>query len=146
MTTLATRRMVVGALSMSVVWLSGLAHADEAKVAVQADVVFASEKPGKVPQDLVEMQQKLAKGKKYLTLTKLSSQKLTLTPKASTVALPNQSNAELSVVSLEKDVATLQLRIPKLVDTTVKVGKGSLYQQAGQHDGGDLWLVLSQPK
>jgi len=135
--------VVLGAVMLC---LPAVARAEDAKVTVQADVVFASEKPGTVPKDLLHMQQKLAKGKKYLTLKTLSSQKLTLTPKPSSLPLPNKSSASLSLVSLKKDVATLELHIPNFVDTTVSLGKGSLYQQAGPHDGGDLWLVLSQPK
>ena len=146
MTKLATRRGVLGALSLCVVWLPGLVHAADDKVPVQADVVFASEKPGEVQKDLVPMQQKLAAKVKYLTLKKLDSKKLTLEPKVRTLPLPNKSIVELSVASLKDDVATLKVRLAP-TEATYTLGRGkSLYLQAGKHQGGDLWLVLSQPK
>jgi len=138
----AARFGVVGA----VLCLSSLAYAGDAKVSVQADVVFASEKPGTVPDDLKDMQKELAKRVKYLTLKRLDSKKLTLTPTPTSFVLPNKKVAELSVLSLENDVATLQVRV-KPADVTYKLGKGKAMRvQAGKHDGGDLWLVLTQPK
>ena len=55
--------------------------------------------------------------------------------------------AQLSVDGVSKDdVATLRVKVPP-ADATYKLGKkGSLYVQAGVHDKGDLWLVLSPAK
>lgn len=129
--------------------VSSAALAEDAKVTVNADVVFAELKAGVVEAGLAGMQHALAQGpqgKKYGTLKKVSSQKVPLEAKPAVVALPNGKTAELSLQSLEKGVATVKVKVPK-GEATLKLGReGSLYQQAGPHEGGDLWLVLSQPK
>ena len=66
--------------------------------------------------------------------------------KPSALKLPNGVEATLAVEGLKDDVATLRVKVPP-ADATYKLGKkGSLYVQAGAHDGGDLWLVLSPAK
>ena len=135
--------VLVGAVMLC---LPAVARAEDAKVTVQAEVVFASTKPGTVPAELKDMQKDLGKRVKYLTLKKLDSRKLTLTPRPVTYPLPNKKVAELSVKSLQNDVATVFVRV-KPAEITYKLGKGkAMFVQAGQHDGGDLWLVLTQPK
>lgn len=120
--------------------------AAEPTVPVQADVVFASTQPGTVDPELQKMQQTLAAKVKYLTLKKVASQKLELSPKAQSVALPNQKTAELSLQGLKENVATVHVKLAP-ADTTYTLGREkSLYLQAGPHDGGDLWLVVSQPR
>ncbi len=120
----------------------------ESKVPVQADVVFASTAKGEVDPSLVKMQETLGAKVKYLTLKKLSSKTLTLEAKAKpqALALPNKKSAELSVESLTADVATVRVKLPPTEATYTLGREKSLYLQAGAHDGGDLWLVLSQPK
>lgn len=125
------------------------AFAEDAKVDVQADVVHASMQPGTVEPGLQPMQTTLGRGeqgKKYGALKKLSTQRLSLHGKATPLALPNGSSAELSLVALEKGVATVKVKVAPS-EAVLKLGKqGSLYQHAGSFENGDLWLVLSQPK
>lgn len=135
---------LAGVLALAV---SCAALADEPKVVVKADVVLASVKGTTVEPGLEGMQTALAQGKKYGALKRVSTQKLTLQSKATTVALPNGKAAELSLVTLEQDVAMIKVKVPQMAESTSKLGRDrSLYQQAGEWQGGDLWLVLSQPK
>lgn len=135
------RRALVVALAVS-----SLAWAQDAKVEVKADVIHAQEKAGTVDPGLEGMQAALAKGKKYGSLKRISTQKITVQPKSAAVSLPNGKTAELSLVTLEKDVATIKVKVPD-GETTLKLGRdGSAYQQAGAWQGGDLWLVLGQPR
>ena len=122
------------------------AWADDAKVPVQADVVHAQKKPGAVDPGLETMQAALAAKVKYGSLKRLSAQKLILSIKPQPLALPNGKTAELSLQSLEQDVATVRVKLAP-AESTLKLGReGSLYQHAGPWQGGDVWLVLSQPK
>lgn len=122
------------------------ALAEDAKVPVQADVVFASTAPGKVEQGLLPMQATLAPRVRYQTLKKLSGETLQLSVKPAQVSLPNKKVAELALESLKDDVATVRVKLPP-AEATYTLGRGkSLYVQGGAHDGGELWLVLSMPK
>ena len=133
-------------LAVPALVVSSIALADEPKVAVQADVVHAQVKAGTIEPGLEGMRAELSKGKKYGALKRISTQKLTLKTKATVLPLPNGKNAEMSLLTLEQGVATIKLKVPK-GEITAKLGRdGSLMQQAGEWDGGDLWLVLSQPK
>ncbi len=129
------------------VLLAGAAHAQDKKVPVQAEVVLASTKAGGgVDPALAAMQTTLGARVKYLSMKKVSAQKLELHATPSLVALPNGKAAELSLVALKENVAQVKVKVGPL-DTTYSLGKEkSLFVQAGPHDGGDLWLVLSQPK
>jgi hypothetical protein len=132
----------------SLVWGLGALPvlADEPKVPVQADVVFASKAPGEIQPALKAMQATLAGRVRYGTLKTLSTQRLELTRQASQVELPNQKVAQLVLESLKDDVAVVKVTLPP-TETTYRLGRGkSLYLQGGAHDGGDLWLVLSMPK
>lgn len=120
--------------------------AAEPKVSVQAEIVFASTKPGAIDPSLKKMADTLGAKVKYATLKKLETKTLELEAKAVTLALPNAKTAELSLQALEANVATVKVKLPP-TDTTYKLARDkSLYLQAGSHDDGDLWLVLSQPK
>jgi hypothetical protein len=125
--------------------VSALAFA-EGSVSVQADVVFASTASGKVDPSLVKMQETLGSKVKYLTLEKRSSQKLAVDTKGSSVVLPNGKTASLSLEGLKSGVATLRVKLPP-TDATYSLAKDkSFYLQGGPHEGGDVWLVLSQPR
>ena len=128
--------------------ISTVALADEPKVTVQTEVVQASEKQGTIDPGLKEMQAALAQGKKYGTLKRISTQKLTLETRPSMVPLPSGKSVELSVVTLVEGVATIRVKIPvPPSETTLKLGKvGSLYQYAARLPDADVWVVLSQPK
>jgi hypothetical protein len=123
------------------------ALADEKKVHAHADIVFASKESGAVDPSLAPMQETLSARVKYLTLKKLSSHQLELSAAVSKVSLPNQKTAELTLISLSKDnVAQVHVKVPPL-EATYSLGKGkSLFVQAGVHEAGELWLVISQPK
>jgi hypothetical protein len=123
-----------------------LAQDKNTRVPVQAEVVLASTTAGTVDSTLLPMQETLATRVKYQSMKKVSSVKLQLSSAPSSVALPNQKTAEVSLVSLKDNVAQVKVKVPP-VDATYSLGKQkSLYVQAGPHEGGDLWLVLSQPK
>jgi len=133
------------ALALSVSASAALA-ADEQKVPAQADVVFASTRPGVVEPALAPMQAKLGKRVKYLTLKSLSSTRLQLSRTTSSLPLPNQKTAELTLVHVKDNVAQVKVKLPPL-DATYSLGKDrALYVQAGSHEDGELWLVVSQPR
>ncbi|MDX2015826.1 MAG: hypothetical protein SFW67_36870 [Myxococcaceae bacterium] len=136
-----SRRMLLGSALLA----ASVALAD-GPVSVQADVVFASTTPGKVDPALTKMQETLAAKVKYLTLEKRSSEKVAVTSKGLTVSLPNGKSAALSLEGLKDGVATLRVKLPP-TDATYSLAKDkSFYLQGGAHEGGELWLVLSQPK
>jgi hypothetical protein len=138
---------VRGLILAAVVALPFAAFAAEPKVDVQADVVKASEQGNTIdPAELKAMQATLASKKKYGSLQRLSTQKVTLEKAVKTIPLPNGKTAELSLDQLAEHVATVRLKISP-AEATVKLGREkAVYQHAGAHEGGDLWLVLSQPK
>lgn len=140
MTTLLRRQVLLAALVLAPVAFAN------GPVAVQADVVFASTAAGKVDPSLTKMQETLGAKVKYLTLEKRSSEKLQVTNRGVTVALPNGKVASLSLEALKDGVATLRVKLAP-TDATYSLAKDkSFYLQGGPHEGGDLWLVLSQPK
>ncbi|MBL8951844.1 MAG: hypothetical protein JNK82_13765 [Myxococcaceae bacterium] len=123
------------------------ALADEPKVAVQAEVVHALVAGNTIdPPTLKAMQEALGKKVKYGSLKRLSDAKLNLTSQPTPLKLPNGVDASFAVEGIKDDVATIRVKVPP-ADATYKLGKkGSLYVQAGAHEGGDLWLVLSPAK
>lgn len=131
---------------LSAALVAAPAFAQDARVPVQADVVFASTRAGDVEPALKPMQETLAAKVRYLTLKRLSTQKLELIAKEQAFPLPNGRVAALKLESLKAGIATIRVKIPP-GDSTATLGREkSLFLQAGEKDGGDLWLVLSQPK
>lgn len=128
---------------------SAVALAQDAKVAVTADVVHATTQGGTIEAGLQPMQAALGRGeagKKYQGLKRLSTQKVTLEKKPQVLVLPNGKNAELTLIGLDKGVSTVKVKVAPS-EAVLKLGhEGSLYQHAGAFQNGDLWLVLSQPK
>lgn len=127
---------------------SAVAGSDsKTKVTVQADVVQAKVTGDKLePPSLKAMQLALSKRQHYGTLVRLSTSKLELSSAPTMLKLPNAKEAALSVEALKDDVATVKVKLPP-ADTTYKLGRqGSLYVQAGPHDDGEMWLVLSPVK
>lgn len=138
-------RAVVLSLVLAAAATPALA-ADDQKVPAQAEVVFASTRPGAVDPALASMQVKLGKRVKYLTLRSLSSRRLELSRAGSAVELPNHKTAELTLVHVKDNVAQVKVKLPPL-DATYSLGKErALYVQAGPHEDGELWLVVSQPR
>jgi hypothetical protein len=123
------------------------ALAEDAKVAVQVDVVQASLGGNTVdPPALKAMQDAMAKKVRYGSLKRQSTAKVELTAKPHAMKLPNGVEASLAVEQLKNDVATLRVKVPP-ADATYNLGKkGTLYVQAGKHGDDDLWLVLSPAK
>lgn len=135
-----------GVVVSAVLLLATAALAEDAKVPVQADIVYASTAAGAVEPALAPMQAALANRVKYLTMKRLSTHKLELGRAPATVTLPNQKVGQLTLESLKDDVAVVQVKLPP-ASATYRLARGkSLYVQGGAHDGGDLWLVLSMPK
>ena len=121
--------------------------AAEPSVTVQAEVIFASTAAGTVDPSLTKMRDAMATKVKYLTMKKLESKKLELVQnKPQIVALPNQKQAELTLQALEKNVATVKVKTPSVETVYSLAREKSLSAPAGQNEGGDLWLVVSQPK
>jgi len=121
--------------------------AAEPTVPVQAEVVFASTAAGQVEPALVKMRDAMASKVKYLTMKRLDGKKLELVKdKPQTVALPNQKSAELMLQGVTENVATLKVKLAPTEATYTLAKDKSLYVQGGTHEGGDVWLVLSQPK
>jgi hypothetical protein len=123
------------------------ALAADPSVTVQAEVVFASTAAGTVDPALVKMRDAMAPKVKYLTMKKLDSKKLELVQnKVQALALPNKTQAEVTLQGLKDNVATVKVKTPS-VETVYSLARDkSLSAPAGAHEGGDLWLVVSQPK
>ncbi|MFZ5444580.1 MAG: hypothetical protein ACOZQL_31595 [Myxococcota bacterium] len=134
--------MILASLALSLTVLAA-----EPSVPVQAEVVFASTAAGSVDPSLTKMRDAMAARVKYLSMKKLEAKKFDLVVnKPQQVALPNQKSAELTLQSVKDDVATLKVKLPPTEAVYTLGREKSLYLQGGAHDGGDLWLVLSQPR
>lgn len=121
--------------------------AAEPSVPVQADVVHATTAAGTVDPALVKMRDAMAARVKYQGMKKLDAKKLELVAnKPQLLTLPNQKVAELTLQSVKDDIATLKVKLPPTEAVYTLGREKSLYLQGGAHDGGDLWLVLSQPR
>lgn len=137
---------MTGVLAVAAFLIAPVLAADPS-VPVQADVVFASTNAGTVDPALTRMRDAMAAKVKYQTMKKLDGKKLELVKdQPQSVELPNKKSAELTLQGVEKNVATLKVKLPPAEATYTLARDKSLYVQGGAHDGGDLWLVLSQPK
>lgn len=135
------------ALVAAVVTLASAAFAADPEVPVQADVVFASTAPGVVDPSLTKMRDAMASKVKYLTLRKVDAKTLKLANgKAEAMALPNKKTAELTLQSVQNNVATVKVKLPPTEAVYQLAREKVLYVQGGDHEGGQLWLLLSQPK
>lgn len=132
------------AVGLAVALLAPVALAEDT-VPLQAGVVFASSEPGDVEPALASMQATLAARIHYQTLKSLSTLRLDLRAEPARIDLPNAKVAELRLVALKAHVAQVAVKLPPL-GATYSLGKErALYIQAGPYQGGELWLVLSQP-
>lgn len=116
------------------------------KVTVQVDVVHASDQGTEVqPPSLRSMKDAFTQsGFNYKSYRQLSSERVDLTQNTPReVRLPNGRTATLKLVDVKDNVAQIQVRVPPL-ETTYSLGRqGSVFMQAGPHNGGMLVLVLS---
>jgi hypothetical protein len=123
--------------------------AAEDKVSVKADVVLVSNSGSEVqPPELSKMKESFQRqGFNFTSYKRLSQQTLQLTrEKPTEVKLPNGVNASLKLTDMKDGSATVRVDVPRLGATDVRLGKhGSVYQLAGDHVGGKLVLVLTQP-
>lgn len=134
--------MILASLALSLTVLAA-----EPSVPVQAEVVHASTAAGTVEPSLAKMRDAMASRVKYLSMKKLEAKKLELVAnKPQLIELPNKKTAELTLQSVKDDVATLKVKLPPTEAVYTLGREKSLYLQGGAHDGGDLWLVLSQPR
>ncbi len=133
---------------MALLVTAGLtSFAAEPKVPVQADVVLASEAAGAVEPSLEKMRTTLQERKQYRSLKKLQGRTLDLVNnRAQSFELPNKKVAEVRLIGVENDVATVTVKVPPTAAVYKLAHDKVLYIQAGRHDKGDLWLLLSQPK
>jgi hypothetical protein len=117
----------------------------EPKVELSAEVVFASTTGNTIePPTLVAMKQKLQQKVNYTTLKRLSQSKVMVSSTSPMeIKLPNQKVATLKLEKIEEGKARIRVSVPPMVTVYTLGREGSLYQAAGQHQGGDLWLVLS---
>jgi len=121
--------------------------AAEPTVPVQAEVVFASTAAGQVEPALTKMRDAMASKVKYQTMKRLDGKKLELVKdKPQTITLPNKKSAELTLQGVTENVATLKVKLAPTEATYTLAKDKSLFVQGGTHEGGDVWLVLSQPK
>ncbi len=131
----------------AVVTFGAVALAADPEVPVQADVVFASTAPGTVEPSLVKMRDAMASKVTYLTLRKLESRTLSLAKdKAQSLQLPNKKTAELLLTTVQNNVATVKVKVPPTEAVYQLAREKVLYVQGGEHDGGQVWLLLSQPR
>ncbi|MFZ5468273.1 MAG: hypothetical protein ACOZIN_02450 [Myxococcota bacterium] len=139
MTSSLGRALCLGALFLPLAVL-----AEGPKVEVLAEVVLASMEGNLVdPPSLAPMQKKLAQRKKYGSLRRLSVQKVVVAQAPSQLRLPNEKVATFQLKELKEGVAKVEVKVPPLSTVYTLGREGSLYQAAGEHQGGDLWLVLS---
>lgn len=125
---------------------SGAAMAAEPKVRVNAQIVLASNNGNTVdPPALAGMKNQFTqKGFAFTSYRRLSSEKLSLKRDPVELKLPNQRTATLRLDAMKAGVATVRVDISNLSSTTLTMGReGSLFQHAGEHEGGQLILVLS---
>lgn len=137
-----TRVLVTAVMTLGVAALAA-----DPEVPVQADVVFASTAAGTVEPTLTKMRDAMASKVKYETLRKVDSKTLTLVKdKPQNIALPNKKSAEVVLQKVEANVATVKVKVPPTEAVYQLARDKVLYVQGGEHDGGQVWLLLSQPK
>ncbi len=126
------------------VWPAG-ARA-EGTVQVVVNVIHVSNQGDVVdPPALATMKQEFAKkGLQFSSYKQLSSQTVDLVAKKPVeITLPNKAKAKLTLKEIKDGTALVDLAVGP-VSTGVKLGReGSLYQNAGDYQGGQLVLMLS---
>lgn len=137
------------ALALTALLFATAAFADE-KVAVVAEVVTVSKQGNEVdPPSLQTMKDEFKKSPQsaaYTSFKRVSTQKLVLEKgKSVTVQLLGSGQAQVRLDSLQQDTAQISVDVPKLVKTSLTLGKkGALYQQVSRQGTDPLvFLVLS---
>jgi hypothetical protein len=118
----------------------------EDKVQVAVIVIHTSNQGNVVdPPTLATMKQEFAKkGLQFSSYKQLSSQTVDLAAKKLVeITLPNKEKATLTLKEIKDGTAFVDLATGG-TRTVIKLGReGSLYQNAGDYQGGQLWLMLS---
>ncbi|HYV47373.1 MAG TPA: hypothetical protein VFA20_21085 [Myxococcaceae bacterium] len=126
--------------------LPGIAWAEGNKVEVMADVVLASNNGNKVEPPALEEAKKFfeAKNVKYSSWQSLSQRRLSLEPKKTAeVPLPNGKKAQFTLESVANDVATVKVTVAPTTLTLQLGREGNLYVDGGQHQGGQVFVMIS---
>jgi hypothetical protein len=139
-------RWALGLLILVSALTYGAEPTEKIHIQVQADVVSAGLKGEGIDASLKRMHEALAPKVKYVSMKKVESKTLELGELPTMVSLPNSKVAEIKLISVKENVATVSIKLPP-TEATYSLAKGkSLYLQAGMLAEDDLWLVLSQPK
>ncbi|MCL2013037.1 MAG: hypothetical protein FWG75_09660 [Cystobacterineae bacterium] len=97
-------------------------------------------------EDLHPMQKALAPRRHYEWFKRFSKKRAAIDTKGETIELPGGNKASVRLKTLKDDVATLVVSLPK-TETIYQLGRtGSLYLQAGKHEGNEVWVVISPAK
>jgi hypothetical protein len=150
-------RRTLGAPSLALAVLGCFACtaalAGEPQVPINTEVVLASNKGSVIdPPALVKMKEQFSqKGFAFTSFRRLSNQSVVLQPsKHAEIKLPNQRMAIIKLDELKDGSASVEVIISQLpsniviASTILTLGReGSLFQHAGDYEGGQLILVLS---
>lgn len=140
------------ALAAAIAAIPAMASAEE-QVQVQAGVVLASNRGSTMdPPSLEQMKQQFTqKGFAFTSFRRLSEEKLTLKKKKPVeIKLPNQRTATVRLDGINQGIASVEIIISQdpsnvvIASTILTLGReGSVFQHAGDYDGGQLILALS---
>lgn len=143
----------LGAAILFTLWVPGLALADDAVVQVRTEVVLASNQGSTVdPPDLEKMKRQFSqKGFAFTSYQRLSGDKIAIhKSKPAEIPLPNQRAATIRLADIKRGTAFVEVIISQLPSnvvvssTVLTLGReGSLFQHAGDYNGGQLILVIS---
>lgn len=144
---------VGAALFLVLLGTSRQAIAANPSVQISTELILASNRDSTVdPPELVSMKDQFSqKGFAFTSFRRLSSEKLTLHKgKAVEVKLPNQRIAAIRLNEVKRGTAYVEVILSQLPSnvvissTVLTLGReGSLFQHAGDYDGGQLILVIS---
>jgi len=134
-------------------WVPGLALADDPVVQVRTQVVLASNQGSTIdPPDLDGMKKQFSqKGFAFTSYQRLSGDKIAIhKSKPAEITLPNQRSATIRLAEIKRGTAFVEVIISQLPSnvvissTVLTLGReGSLFQHAGDYNGGQLILVIS---
>jgi hypothetical protein len=136
----------LGRIGFVAVLASFGARAAEPQVRVTAEVILASNKGNTIdPPGLARMKDQFSqKGFAFTSYRRLSSERLKLRRQPVEIKLPNHRTATLRLDEMKAGTAAVRVEISNLASTTLTMGReGSLFQHAGDYEGGQLILVLS---
>lgn len=141
------------AILFGALWAPRLAFADDPVVQVRTEVVLASNQGSTIdPPDLEKMKRQFSqKGFAFTSYQRLSGDKIAIhKSKPAEIHLPNQRAATIRLDDIKAGTAHVEVIISQLPSNVVisstgfTLGReGSLFQHAGDYNGGQLILVIS---